>query len=114
LAGIGNIYADEALFAAGIHPLAPAACLSDAQRRRLASAIPGILKKAIGRRGTTLRSYRSVDDRSGENQEHLNAYGRTGQPCFVCGTPIERIRISGRSSHYCPRCQKMRSVTSDE
>lgn len=107
LAGIGNIYADEALFAAGIHPLAPAAFLSDAQRRRLASAIPGILKKAIGRRGTTLRNYRSVDNRSGENQEHLFVYGRYQSPCLVCGAKIDRIRISGRSSHYCPSCQKI-------
>ena len=68
--------------------------------------MPRILKLAIGRRGTTLRNYRSVDDRSGENQEHLNVYGRIGAPCLVCGTPIERIRIAGRSSHFCPRCQK--------
>jgi len=105
LAGIGNIYADEALFAAGIAPLTPAASLSDMQRRRLASVIPRVLKQAIGRRGTTLRNYRSVDDRSGENQEHLNVYGRSGQPCPACAASIERIRISGRSSHFCPHCQ---------
>ncbi len=68
--------------------------------------MPRILKLAIGRRGTTLRNYRSVDDRSGENQEHLNVYGRAGRPCLSCGTPIEKIRISGRSSHFCPSCQK--------
>jgi len=113
LAGIGNIYADEALFAAGIHPLAPAASLSAAQRRRLASAIPRVLKQAIGRRGTTLRNYRSVDDRTGENQEHLNVYGRAGEPCLACGTPIEKIRISGRSAHFCPRCQNRAIVKSD-
>jgi|WetSurMetagenome_2_1015567.scaffolds.fasta_scaffold96874_2 formamidopyrimidine-DNA glycosylase len=114
LAGIGNIYADEALFAAGIHPLAPAAALSAGERKRLAGAVPRILKQAIGRRGTTLRNYRSVDDRSGENQEHLNVYGRAGESCFECGAKIERIRISGRSSHFCPRCQKDTSVTSDK
>ena len=68
--------------------------------------MPRILKLAIGRRGTTLRDYRTVADESGENQEHLNVYGRAGQPCFSCGMPIEKIRISGRSSHFCPRCQE--------
>ena len=106
LAGIGNIYADEALFAANVHPLTPAASLSAEGQKRLAGSVPRILKSAIGRRGTTLRNYRSVDDRSGENQEHLNVYGRTGEPCFVCGAPIERRRISGRSSHFCPCCQR--------
>jgi formamidopyrimidine-DNA glycosylase len=106
LAGIGNIYADEALFAAGVHPLIAAAALSAGQQKLLARVVPRILKRAIGRRGTTLRNYRSVDDRSGENQEHLNVYGRAGAPCFACGTPIEKLRISGRSSHFCPRCQK--------
>ena len=106
LAGIGNIYADEALFAAGITPLSPAAALSAAQQKRLACAIPRILKQAIGRRGTTLRNYRSVDDRSGENQEHLFVYGRFRLPCQVCGTAIDRVRISGRSSHFCLCCQK--------
>ena len=105
LAGIGNIYADEALFAAGIHPLTAAASLNEEERMRLARSVPRILKQAIGRRGTTLRDYRSVDDRSGENQEHLNVYGRAGSPCVACGTPIEKIRISGRSSHFCPGCQ---------
>ncbi len=114
LAGIGNIYADEALFAAGIHPLTPAASLSDAQQWRLASVIPQVLRQAIRRRGTTLRNYRTVADESGENREHLNVYGRAGEPCFVCGAPIGKIRISGRSSHNCPDCQKMRSVTSDK
>jgi formamidopyrimidine-DNA glycosylase len=106
LAGIGNIYADEALFAAGIHPLTAAAALNPGQQKRLAASVPQILKLAVSRRGTTLRNYRTVEDRSGENQEHLNVYGRAGQPCFACGTPIEKIRISGRSSHFCPRCQK--------
>jgi len=106
LAGIGNIYADEALFAAGIRPLIPAAALSAGQQERLARAVPQILKLAIGRRGTTLRNYRTVEDESGENQEHLNVYGRAGQPCFACGAAIEKIRIAGRSSHFCPRCQR--------
>jgi formamidopyrimidine-DNA glycosylase (fpg) len=114
LAGIGNIYADEALFLAGTHPLTPAASLSDGQQRRLASVIPQVLRQAIRRRGTTLRNYRTVADESGENREHLNVYGRAGEPCPACGTAIDKIRINGRSSHYCPDCQKMRSVTSDK
>jgi formamidopyrimidine-DNA glycosylase len=114
LAGIGNIYADEALFAAGIHPLQPASGLSDEQALRLSRSVPQTLKLAIGRRGTTLRNYRTVADQSGENQEHLNVYGRSGLPCFSCGSPIAKLRISGRSAHFCPRCQKMRSVTSDK
>jgi formamidopyrimidine-DNA glycosylase len=106
LAGIGNIYADEALFASRIHPLVPASGLSGVQRRDLAAAIPRILKRAVARRGTTLRDYRTVADESGGNQEHLNVYGRAGAPCFACGSGIEKIRISGRSAHFCRRCQK--------
>ena len=106
LAGIGNIYADEALHAAGIHPLTPAAGLSPEQRRKLSRFVPRVLKSAIRRRGTTLRDYRTVAGRSGENQEHLQVYGCAGQPCFDCGAPIEKIRISGRSAHFCPCCQK--------
>ena len=106
LAGIGNIYADEALFAAGIHPRRPASGLNDKEIESLSRSVPHVLHAAISRRGTTLRNYRTVEDRSGENQEHLNVYGRAGQSCFTCGTSIEKIRISGRSSHFCPRCQK--------
>jgi formamidopyrimidine-DNA glycosylase len=106
MAGIGNIYADEALFAAGIHPLTPAAALSAGQQELLARSVPRILKLAIGRRGTTLRNYRTIADQSGQNQEHLNVYGRAGRPCATCGAAVEKIRISGRSSHFCPYCQK--------
>jgi formamidopyrimidine-DNA glycosylase len=113
LAGIGNIYADEALHAAGIHPLAPACRLSGGQRVRLSRAVPKVLGDAIRRNGTTLRDYRTVAGRDGENREYLRAYGRAGQPCFACGTPIEKTRISGRSAHFCPCCQKMTSAASD-
>jgi formamidopyrimidine-DNA glycosylase len=111
LAGVGNIYADESLFVAGIHPLAPACRLSPEQQLRLSRAVPQVLKSAIHRRGTTLRDYRTLADRSGENQEHLQVYGRAGQTCFTCGAPIEKIRISGRSAHFCPRCQKNKAMT---
>ncbi len=106
LAGIGNIYADEALHLAGIHPLQPASGLSDEQVMRLSRSVPHVLRTAIGRQGTTLRNYRTVSDESGKNQEHLRVYGQTGLPCPTCSTPIERLRISGRSSHFCPCCQK--------
>jgi formamidopyrimidine-DNA glycosylase len=105
LAGIGNIYADEALFAAGIHPLRPLASLSAEEILRLGRCVPRILRAAIRRSGTTLRNYRTVAGESGGNQEHLFVYGRSGEPCFVCGAAIARIRINGRSSHFCPSCQ---------
>jgi formamidopyrimidine-DNA glycosylase len=107
LAGIGNIYADESLFAAGIHPLTPVCRLRSGQRQKLSQAVPRVLKNAIRRCGTTLRDYRTVTGRSGENQDYLKVYGRNNQPCFTCGTPIEKIRISGRSAHFCPCCQKL-------
>ena len=107
LAGVGNIYADEALYAAGIHPLIPAVRLTAEQRLRLSRSVPEVLKSAIRRCGTTLRDYRTVAGRSGKNQEHLNVYGRAGQPCFACGAPIEKIRIAGRSAHFCTQCQKL-------
>jgi formamidopyrimidine-DNA glycosylase len=106
LAGIGNIYADEALHMAGIHPLTQACRLSREQQKKLSQTVPKVLKSAIRRRGTTLRDYRTVAGRSGENQDYLKVYGRTGQPCFACSAPIEKIRVSGRSAHFCPCCQK--------
>lgn len=106
LAGIGNIYADESLFLAGIHPQRPLSGLSGNEILRLSRSVPRVLRAAIGRRGTTLRNYRTIAGGSGENQEHLNVYGRAGEACFVCGAQVEKIRINGRSSHYCPSCQK--------
>jgi formamidopyrimidine-DNA glycosylase len=106
LAGIGNIYADEALHAAGIHPLTPACRLSNGQRSKLSRAVPEVLKAAIRRCGTTLRDYRTVAGRNGENQDYLKVYGRADRPCAACSSPIAKIRIAGRSAHFCPRCQK--------
>jgi formamidopyrimidine-DNA glycosylase len=106
LAGIGNIYADEALHLARIHPLTPASRLSRKKLLDLSRGVPQVLKGAIRRCGTTLRDYRTVSGGSGENQEFLQVYGRTGQPCFGCGAPVERMRIAGRSAHFCRRCQK--------
>jgi formamidopyrimidine-DNA glycosylase len=109
LAGIGNLYADEALWEARVHPLRSADSLSKDEMRRLASAIKQVLLRGIERNGTSFSAtYRDVDDRPGENQSFLNAYGRESEPCPRCGRPISRILIGARSSHFCPRCQKKR------
>ncbi len=105
LAGLGNIYADEALFLAGIHPLRRADTLGEAEWQRLHAAIRRTLSEGIAHRGTTFRSYRDAQGRTGSHQESLNVYRRTGLPCPRCGTAIERLVIGGRSSHLCPRCQ---------
>ncbi len=105
LAGIGNIYADEALFLAGINPRRPASTLSPEEGERLYQAIQEVLVEGIERHGTTFSAYRDAFGRRGENQLSLRVFRRTGKPCPRCGTPIERIRVAGRSSHYCPKCQ---------
>ncbi|HEY1292326.1 MAG TPA: bifunctional DNA-formamidopyrimidine glycosylase/DNA-(apurinic or apyrimidinic site) lyase [Chloroflexota bacterium] len=106
LAGVGNLYADEALWEARLHPLRPANSLSNREVKRLAAAITHVLTLGIERRGTSFSSYRDSDGTPGENQEFLNAYGREGQPCPRCGEPIRRIVIGQRSSYFCSRCQK--------
>jgi len=105
LAGIGNLYADEALWEAKLHPLRTADSLSEGEIKRLAIAIKQVLVVGIERRGTSFSSYRDADGTPGENQEFLNAYGRESLPCPRCGTPISRILIGQRSSHFCPHCQ---------
>jgi len=111
VAGIGNLYADEALWEARLHPLRSADSLSRPEMRRLAMAIKQVLLRGIERNGTSFSAtYRDVDDRPGENQSFLNAYGRESEPCPRCGRPISRVLIGARSSHFCPRCQKLRLV----
>jgi formamidopyrimidine-DNA glycosylase len=107
LAGLGNIYADEALWRARIHPLHRADTLTAADAGRLHEAIRSVLREAITGGGTTLRdaTYRQTDGQPGTFARSLAAYGKEGQPCRRCGTVIERIRISQRSAHFCPRCQ---------
>jgi formamidopyrimidine-DNA glycosylase len=105
LAGVGNLYADEALWEAKLHPLRTADSLSEAEITRLAIAIKQVLVLAIERRGTSFSSYRDADGTPGENQDFLNAYGRESQPCPRFGTPIRRILIGQRSSYFCPHCQ---------
>lgn len=108
LAGVGNIYADEALFQAGIHPAARANKVAKKRLRQLSRCLPEILKKAIAHHGTTISDYRTVTREQGENQFHLKVYGRTGLPCPHCHTAIHRITLNNRSSHFCPECQVKR------
>ncbi len=108
IAGVGNLYADEALWLARVHPLRAADSLSSAEIKRLAAAIQEVLTEAIERRGTSFSNYRDSDGTPGENQGHLNVYGRASQPCPRCGTPISRIVIGMRSAHFCPRCQRLK------
>ena len=106
LAGLGNIYADEALFTAGIDPRIPANRLSPPQIARLNRSIKTVLNRAIRHRGSTLRDYRDANGLPGGFQKIHRVYDREGKPCVVCGTPIERIVLGGRSTHFCPKCGK--------
>lgn len=105
LRGLGNIYSDEALFAARIHPATPAGALDRAALRRLHRAIRRVLRAAIAAEGTSFSDYVTADGRLGNFQSRLRVYGREGQPCRRCRTRIERRVLTGRSSHFCPRCQ---------
>lgn len=105
LAGLGNIYVDEALWEAQIHPARRADTLTQPEVARLHAAIVGVLREAVRGRGTTLRDYRGADNRPGDFQRALAVYGREGQPCRRCGHPIERIIIGGRGTRLCPVCQ---------
>ena len=105
VAGLGNIYVDKSLFAAAIHPLSPANRLTPEQIAKLNGAIKRTLRKAINHRGSTLRDYRNADGAPGGFQKLHRVYGREGQACRVCKTPIERIVLGGRSTHFCPKCQ---------
>ncbi len=106
IAGIGNIYANEALFVARIHPKRKADSLTGEEIERLYHAIREVLRQGIENRGTTLRHYRDARGREGRNQDLLQVYGRAGQPCPRCGTPIERTVVGGRGTFFCPKCQR--------
>ena len=105
VAGVGNIYADEALWRARIHPLREARSLEPAETKALHKAIRAVLERGIERQGATLRDYALPDGGSGGMQHEFKVYGRAGEPCERCGTPIERIRVGGRGTWYCPTCQ---------
>jgi len=106
LSGVGNIYADESLFRAGLRPRRRASSLSKEGLRRLYLALQEVLKEAIARGGSSISDYVDADGEKGFFQLEHRVYGREGAPCLVCKTPIKRVVIAGRSSHYCPRCQK--------
>ena len=109
LAGIGNIYADEILFDAGLHPLRPAGSLTAAETRRLAASVRKILEAAVAAGGSSIRDYKDADGLDGLFQHAHRVYGRKGEPCLRCGEAVRRRVIGGRSSFYCPRCQKDRA-----
>jgi formamidopyrimidine-DNA glycosylase len=105
VAGVGNIYADEALHQARLHPARRADQLTAAEAERLRRAIPTVLRRAINRRGSTIRDYIGGSGLRGSYQNEFRVYGRTGQPCRRCDAAVARVRLAGRSTHYCPRCQ---------
>jgi len=104
--GVGNIYADEALFRAGIHPMALASRLRQDRVRRLYDGMVAVLTEAIAAGGSSISDYVDAQGRKGFFQISHRVYQRTGQPCVNCGTPVRRILVAQRSSHYCPECQK--------
>jgi formamidopyrimidine-DNA glycosylase len=104
LRGLGNIYADEALFRAGIHP--GARTVSKKRAIALHTAVQEVLAAAVEARGSSISDYVDADNQRGTFQTEHRVYGRKGEPCLVCGTPIRRMVITQRSSHYCPKCQR--------
>jgi formamidopyrimidine-DNA glycosylase len=106
VAGVGNIYADESLFEARLHPARTGRSLTRAEAERLRRAVVTVLKRAIERRGSSIRDYVGGSGLKGRYQDEFRVYGRTGKPCPRCRTPIERARLAGRSTHFCPRCQR--------
>ena len=106
LRGVGNIYADESLFRAGIRPRRRASSISQQNLRKLFLSVKEVLQEAIALGGSSISDYVDADGEEGFFQLQHRVYGREGEPCLVCRTPIKRVVISGRSSHYCPKCQK--------
>ena len=106
VAGVGNIYADEALHQAGIHPQRRADTLTKGEVARLHAAIRAVLQTGIDKQGATLTTYRQPDGRLGGMQNEFAIYDRGGEPCFRCGQPVVKIVVGGRGTHYCPGCQK--------
>jgi formamidopyrimidine-DNA glycosylase len=110
LAGMGNIYVDEALWRARIHPHTPAGELTPKEHRALHRAIRDSLEAGIARQGATLRDYRTPDGKRGRMQSAFKVYGREGKPCDRCGHPVEKTRAGGRGTWYCPNCQKCQNT----
>jgi formamidopyrimidine-DNA glycosylase len=108
IAGVGNIYADEALFRARLHPLRAAGSVGPREALRLHAAVLETLQAGIDHEGSSIESFIDPAGRRGSFQEILSVYQRTGEPCRVCGTQVERVVVGGRGTHYCPRCQPRR------
>lgn len=106
VAGVGNIYADESLFEARLHPARRACDLEKTEADRLRRAVAKVLRRAIARRGASIRNYVGGSGLRGKYQNEFRVYGRTGAPCPRCGTAVESLRLAGRSTHFCPMCQK--------
>jgi len=106
LRGVGNIYADESLFRAGLRPRRRTSTITRDQLAKLLAAVKEVLKEAIALGGSSISDYVDADGEEGFFQLQHRVYGREGEPCLVCKTPIKRVVIAGRSSHYCPKCQK--------
>jgi formamidopyrimidine-DNA glycosylase len=106
LRGVGNIYADESLFRAGIRPRRRASTITHDQLAKLLASVKEVLREAIALGGSSISDYVDADGEEGFFQLQHRVYGRQGEPCLVCKTPIKRVVIAGRSSHYCPKCQK--------
>jgi formamidopyrimidine-DNA glycosylase len=107
VAGLGNIYVDEALWRARIHPRRPAVELDPEEVRRLTRGIREALRAGVARQGASLRDYSTPDGSRGRMQEEFRVYGREGEPCSRCGTPVDKIRVAGRGTWYCPSCQQL-------
>ena len=107
IGGIGNIYADEALFLARLHPLRPSSSLSLEECQSLCAAVNQVIEAGIRDGGTTFRDYRNGAGGKGSHQEHLYVYHRQGQPCRECGVLIEYLKVGGRGTHICPMCQRL-------
>lgn len=105
VAGLGNIYVDEALFMARIHPLRPASSLGVSEARKLHESIISVIALAVEAGGTTVRSYQNALSQAGTFQVKLNVYGKRHLPCVHCGTPIEKLKVAQRGTHICPKCQ---------
>ena len=106
LAGLGNIYADEVLFAAGVDPTRKTNTITDDEWAKIAEATPPILRSSIANNGTTFSEYLDGEGHKGNNMPFLQVYKRTGMPCNRCGTTIMKIKVGGRGTHFCPNCQK--------
>ena len=106
VAGLGNIYVDEACHLAGVRPTRRSNTLTRAQRSALHAAIPAVLRVAIDNRGSSIDDYRDAWNAKGSNQERLQVYGRGGQPCFRCGASLRQTTTAGRTTVYCPACQR--------